>query len=83
MVSSDLSLVLWNSEFVLKNMRSPNLNHRGKKGRRYAPTRIPQEAHFQCTGPQFGLLHECASQIITSLHIKLGNERWQSPAKFP
>ena len=41
MVSSDLSLVLWNSEFVLKNMRSPNLNHSGKKGRRCAPTWIP------------------------------------------
>ena len=41
MVSSDLSRVLRNSEFVLKNMRSPNLNHSGKKGRRYTPTRIP------------------------------------------
>ena len=81
MVSSDVSLVLWNSEFVLKNMRTPNLNSSRKEGRRCPPALISLEAHFQHACPRFGFLHDCASQII-SLHIRLGNEHWQRPAKF-
>lgn len=41
MVSSDVSLVPRNSEFVLKNMRTLNLNSSRKEGREETPPASP------------------------------------------
>lgn len=56
MVSSGVSLVPWNSEFVSKHMRTPRLTQ-AHYGREVVPSREPTGAHFQHTCPQCGFLH--------------------------